>query len=106
MVKYASAALLDGRPCVIQTVFWPPPPSSTSALVNDAPGGGTGMNGALHAHRIVNAPSNVASFSRRRLSGVPVRGLRGSTFIGGTASTGLQEQGARRAEGRAARGPA
>jgi hypothetical protein len=75
MVKYAFAALLDGRPCVIQTVFWPPAPSSSSALLKDAPGGGTGMNGALHAHRMVNAPSSVASFSRRRLGGLSPGGL-------------------------------
>ena len=81
---------------MIQTVFWPPAPSSTSALLNDAPGGGTGMNGALHAHRTVNAPSSVASFSSRRLGSLRASGVPGIAFMCGIASSGLQEQGARR----------
>src|SRR5947207_9210116 len=65
-------------------------PSSTSWELNVAPGGGTGMNGALHAHRIVNAPSRVASFRSRRRN----------AFMIGIASVKVQEQGARRRAGR------
>ena len=96
MKKYALAALSEGSPCVTHMVFCPPAPSSTSWLVKDAPGGGTGMNGALHAHSSATAPSSVASLAS----------LRRIAFMTGIASTGLQQQGARRPRSRGNSGPA
>src|SRR6185436_17753726 len=90
MEKYAPAALAEGKPCVTQTVFCPPAPSSTSALVNVAPSGGTGMKGALHAHSTVNRPSSPPSFKIRRRN----------AFMIGSPSGTLQQQGARRRDGR------
>src|SRR5437762_13554325 len=71
------------------------------------------MNGALHAQKIVSAPSSVASFSKRLRTEMhlPAQSLRGGTgtlsgsercksrrnaFMIGIASAKVQEQGARR----------
>jgi len=89
------AAWTDGRPCVVQTVFWPPAPSSTSADVNVAPGGGTGMNGALQAHSSATPPSREASF----------RNLRRIAVMAENSPEGSQEQGAGRRSDRGKSGP-
>src|SRR5262245_39502388 len=55
-------------PCAVQTAFWPPIPSETSAFVNSCPGGGTGMNGALHAQSAATTPSAAARRAMRKRS--------------------------------------
>src|SRR3954451_12824380 len=82
MKNFADAASTPGWPWVVQTVFWPPFVSSvTSAEEKLAAGGGTGMNGALHAQ----SPATKPSAAPRRASCFFIIIL---FFAGGVAAAG------------------
>ena len=56
---------------MIQTVFWAPVSSLIICDVKLAAGGGTGMNGALHAQKIVSAPDVMEAWAKQ--GAVPMR---------------------------------